>query len=143
MKQLLNDSKALLRSAIPYVRASDVYVTEDIRMVRNSGSYPAIGLKDGGISYGTEASDQGDTTIRLTAVAYVHLTRQEAGIMGAAGSKGVLDVAKDIAAALGDETFSERFDTVRLTDQGGSEVLLLDDKAISMVPLSFEFVIYA
>lgn len=142
MKQLLTDSKAALQAALSYVRNSDVYVTEDIRLVRSSGSYPAVGLKDGGIVYGTEASDQGDDTYSLIVCAYVELTRQEAGIMGAAGQKGVLDVAKDMVTTMKAAALSGRFDARRVTAQDGSEVIPLDGRAVTMVAVHMEFDIY-
>ena len=143
MKQLLTDCKKALRDTLAYIRNSDVYVTEDIRLVRNAGAYPAIGIKDGGIRYGAEASDQGDETYSVTFAAYVNLTRQEAGIMGAAGQTGVLDFASDIIACIQDEDFSGRFDAVLVVSHGESEVIGDESRALNMLPIKFEFVIYS
>jgi hypothetical protein len=143
MKQLLTDCKKALRDTLAYIRNSDIYITEDIRMVRNAGAYPAIGIKDGGFRYGVETSDQGDVTYSVTFAAYVSLTRQEAGIMGVAGQKGVLDLATEIIACITGEAFNGRFDAVRVISCGESEVIGDETRALNMLPIKFEFDIYS
>lgn len=143
MKTLLTNCKARLRAQIAYIRSSDIYITEDIRLIRNSGSYPAIGLKDGGVQFAALAGDQDEDTLQLTAAAYVSLQQQEAMLIGAAGQHGVLDVAEDIIAALKDYTFAGSYDTALPLTQGESEILGEDGQAIMMVPVVMQFTRFA
>ena len=141
MKQLLTDCRQTIRTGLTYIRPTDVYITEDVRLIHRAGSYPAIGLKDGGINFGQEASDQGDQTYGATVAVYVQLTRQEAAIMGAVDQKGALEVAADVVSLLKAATFG-RFDAVRVISQSESEILVADGQAIVMLLVRFEFDIY-
>lgn len=141
MKQLLRACQQALRSGLAYIRPTDIYITEDVRLIRRAGSYPAIGLKDGGIKYGEETSAQDDQTYGLTAAVYVLLTRQEAALMGAVDQKGALDVAAEATAILRPATFG-RFDVVRVLSQGESEILVSDGQAILLLLVRLEYDIY-
>ncbi len=140
MLTLLKDTKTRLRSSISYIRNNDIYITEDIRLVRKSGNYPAIGIKDGGIQFSSLVSVQDDDTLQLTIVAYVSLQKQEAMIIGTSTYKGVLEVATDIITHLSDHTFNDRFETALPLSLGESEILVEDGKAIMMVPVVMQFV---
>lgn len=139
MKTLLTNCKTRLRTEIAYIRSSDIYITEDIRLIRNSGSYPAIALKDGGVQFAALAGDQDEDTLQLTIAAYVSLQKQEAMLIGAAGQKGVLDIAEDILTALKDYTFTGVYDTALPLSQGESEILEDEGRAIMMVPVVMQF----
>lgn len=139
MKTLLTNCKTRLREQIAYIRSNDIYITEDIRLIRNSGNYPAIGLKDGGVTFDAAAGDQDGDTLQVTAAAYVSLQQQEAMLIGAAGQKGVLDIAEDIIAALKDHTFAGVYDTALPLSQGESEILVDEGRAIMLVPVVMQF----
>jgi hypothetical protein len=121
------------------MRSADIYITEDIRLIRKSGSYPAIGIKDGGIQFASLAGDQDEDTLTVTIAVYVSMQKQEAMVIGAAGQKGVLDIAVDVLALLKDHTFSGTYDTAIPVTQGESEILIEDGKAIMLVPVIMQF----
>ena len=103
MKAILSAVKSRLRSEISYARNDDVYITEDERMVRTQGDYPAIGIKDSTITYLTE--DKIFTSTFLVSITgYIRLYKPESGIMGddSTGNKGILDLLSDIKTALHD-----------------------------------------
>jgi hypothetical protein len=139
MKTLLMNCKTRLRTEISYIRPADIYITEDIRLIRSSGSYPAIGIKDGGVQFAALAGDQDEDTLTVTLAVYVSLQKQEAMLIGAAGQKGVLDVAEDILALLKDYTFSGSYDTALPLSQGESEILIEGGHAIMLVPVIMQF----
>jgi hypothetical protein len=139
MKTLLENCKARLRSELGFIRTTDIYITEDIRLIRNSGSYPAIGLKDGGIQFSFQSADQEEDTLQLTAAVYVSLQKQEAMLIGAAGQKGVLDIADEVISKLKDYTFSGAYETALPMSQGESEILADENNAVMMVPVIMQF----
>lgn len=139
MKELLTNAKTKLRT-LAWVKDRDVFVTEDIRMVRNFGDYPAIGLKDGGSVPKVETSDQTEWSLTVTAVCYVKLHKPEAAIMGDAstGEPGLLDMADDVIAALYN-TFGGTYDTVTPVSIGESEALLDENQIIQMLPVTLRY----
>jgi hypothetical protein len=139
MKTLLENCQTRLRSQLDYIRRSDIYITEDVRLIRNQGSYPAIGLKDGGIQFGYLAGIQDEDTLQLTAAVYVSLQKQEAMIIGTVGQPGVLAIAADIVTALKDYTFDDTYETALPLSMGASEILIEDKSAIMMVPVLMQF----
>lgn len=144
MKELITATRTTIRTGLSYVRDRDVFVTEDIRLVRNVGGYPAIGIKDGGIAFGYEAGDQGDETLQLSFSLQVKLEKPEASIMGdeSTSSKGVLDLAEDLIELLKDNV-PAGFDSALPVSQGESELLETDNLFIIMLPVVMRFERYS
>ena len=141
MKSEILASKTALQETpdLSYIKDRDIYVTEDLRLIRNSGGYPAIGIKDGGISFPTAAGSQDDENFSITFAVYVQLFKQEAGVMGDTHNKGVLEVAEDLIATLKDNDLGELVDTALPSSQGGSEILSDGHLAILMVPVTMQY----
>lgn len=143
MKTLIEKSLAALQahSTLEYVKDRDIYVTEDIRLIRNQGIYPAIGIKDGGINFQALSGDQDNDTLTLTLAAYVLLAKTGAGIMGdpSTSSKGVLDVAADIIAVLKDNDLGALVETALPVSQGASEILIDDRRFVMMCPVTMKY----
>ena len=141
MKDLIRASKIALQNELGYVRSRDIYVTEDIRLIRNAGDYPAIGIKDGRTDFATLASDQGEEAMHITFVAYVQLYKPESGIMGEVSTdqKGVLDVAQDIIATLRNNDLNYLVASALPVTQAESEILSDGHRAIIMVPVTMKY----
>lgn len=139
MKELILASKAALQAALSYIKNRDIYVTEDIRLIRNSGGYPAIGIKDGAIDFSTLSSDQDEDSLFITFAVYVQLFKPEAGLMGDGSKKGVLDVAKDVITTLRNNDLGGLVDTALPSSQAGSEILSDGNLAILMVPVTMHY----
>ena len=104
MKDLIEAIRTQLRADMTDVRDSDVYVTPSEDFVPANVRPPCIGIKDGRISREEKFGDQMGTWLRVTIVACVALTKEEAAIMGDdSGSRvGILDLADDIHESLDD-----------------------------------------
>jgi len=102
MKALLTAIKARLQQDLSYVRASDVFITEDEHMIPEAVKFPAIGIKDGVIVRRELAGGMLEITLNVNVVIWVKLLKDEATIMGdaATGKKGVLEIEDDIHEAL-------------------------------------------
>ena len=103
MKDLLTAIKSRLQADLTYIRNSDIYVTEDERMLRDAMKSPAIGIKDGAVEYevlGRDEDQQSKLYVKI--IAYVDLQKPGAAIMGdtSAGKKGVLDIIIDCITSL-------------------------------------------
>lgn len=141
MKEAIAASKKALREAavLSYIKDRDIYVTENIRMIRNTGEYPAIGIKDGGIGFATYSSDQDDEEFTITFVAYVQLFKPEEGVMGSVNNKGALDIAKDIISILHSNDLGGLVETALPLTQGASEMIGDDEQVILMVPVTIKY----
>ncbi len=139
MKDLILASKRALQSKIGYIKRRDIYVTEDIRLVRNMGEYPAIGIKDGSTGFATLAGDQDEETLSIIFIAYVQLYKPEEGVMGSRTEKGVLDVADDIVKTLRNNELGDLVDSALPSSQAGSEILSDGNRAILMVPVVMQY----
>ncbi len=140
MKAKIAAIKLLLQAAnISGIIKRDIYVTEDIRLIRSAGGYPAIGIKDGRSNFGVEADDQDEVEQTITLAAYVQLLKPEAGIMGDGLKAGVLDVAAAIRALLRNNTLGGLADTARPISQGESELLTDGTLVITMVPVVMRY----
>lgn len=142
MKDLLSAIKTALRAATTYVRDRDIYITEDVRLIRSAGGYPAIGIKDNGSTYTVETSDQEKETMGVVIACYTQLDKPEAAIMGdpATGAKGLLDLAADILLAL-DTTFSGQVDMSDTSGGASPSELIIDERhAIQMLTLNIEYI---
>jgi hypothetical protein len=103
MKDILLGVRDKLRSSLDYVRGSDIVIVEGDYIMPASIKYPAIGIKDGAISYVEFTQDQKYDAYLVKIICFVQLQKNtEASIIGddAAGQKGVMDVASDCITAL-------------------------------------------
>jgi len=145
MKDLLTVIKSQLQEDLTYIRNSDIYVTEDERLIPEAVKFPAVGLKDGTIDYSIEtqgANEAGDLAVKI--IAYVQLQKPEAAIMGdtATGKKGVLDIIADVKASLRDNKLSGQANEVWLVSETESELLADEETAIQMKSLIMRYVRY-
>ena len=140
MKELILAIQSVLQEKMPFVKPHDVYVTEDVHLIRNAGGYPAIGIKDGSQSFTSLAGDQEDETLSVTIAVYVQLLKQEAGIMGDAGRKGVLDMSQSVVDALRDTTFDGLMSQATPITVGASEFLADETLALVMKTISMQYV---
>jgi len=141
VKDLLLAIKAELQSTVTAVLARDVYITEDIHLIRNAGGYPALALKDGGTDFALESSINETDTLTVTIAVYVKLLKDEAGIIGdsAANQPGVLDLAGEVIAALRDNTLGGVVDLALPVSVGESVTLAIDNLAVQMAPVTMRF----
>lgn len=140
MKALLTAIKSKLQAEISYVKDRDVYVTEDLRLVRSSGGYPALALKDDGISFLVEAGDQVGETLTVKIGCYVKLHKPEAAVMGddPAGEKGLLDIAGDVITST-DSTLGGIVDLSEPVGINGSEMLFDERKGLQFLPVTMRY----
>ncbi|MBW2673868.1 MAG: hypothetical protein JRD89_10715 [Deltaproteobacteria bacterium] len=141
MKNLLNAIKAELQTDLTYVRDGDIYVTEDLRLVPDAVRFPAVGLKDGAISYAIETQNQEEDTLDVDIVAYVELRKPETSIMGdsSAGKKGVLDIITDVVTSLKGNTLSGQADVAVPVSETPSELLADENTAIQMKTITMRY----
>ncbi|MFA5719055.1 MAG: hypothetical protein WC952_15205 [Desulfobulbaceae bacterium] len=140
MEALLDAIKTKLQGSLEYVRDVDVYITEDLGMIRASGGYPAVGIKDGGTDYTVEAGDQRGEELTVQIGCYVKLHKPEASIMGdeSANEPGLLKMAKDIIAAL-DDTFSGLVDLAEPVSVGESAVMFDERRTLQTLTVTMRF----
>lgn len=141
MKNLLNAIKVQLRMSLTYIRNSDIYITEDLRLIPDSVRFPAVGIKDSEITYAIETQNQEEDTLEVILVVYVELQKPEASIMGdsSTGGKGGLDIVTDIVTALKSNTLSGQADVAIPVSETGSELLADEDTAIQMKTLTMRY----
>lgn len=139
MKAEIQTSKTALQTALVYIKHRNIYVTEDIRLIRSQGTYPAIGIKDGATGFATLSSDQDDENFSITFVAYVQLFKPEAGVMGSGVKKGVLDIATDIIDTLRNNDLGGLVESAMPSAQGESQIINDDNLAILMVPITMQY----
>lgn len=139
MKAEILASKTALQTALTYIKSRDIYVTEDIRLIRSQGSYPAIGIKDGATGFSTLSGDQDDANFSITFAIYVQLFKPEAGVMGDGFKKGVLDIASDLIATLRNNDLGELVESALPSSQGASEIINDDNLALLMVPVTMQY----
>ncbi len=144
MKSLLKAIQTQLKTSIGYVRNGDIYVTEDIRLVRDSGGYPAIGLKDNGTGFGFLSGDDQEDSLGVVIAVYVKLLKQSAGIMGDASSsnKGLLEIAADVVADLKDNKLGNIVDMALPKNIGASELLVTENLWVQMIPIQIQYTRY-
>ena len=145
MKELLTAIKSQLQTDLTYIRNSDIYVTEDERLIPEAVKFPAVGLKDGTIEYSVETQGADETSdLIVKIIAYVQLQKPEAAIMGdpATGKKGVLDIIADAKVSLRDNKLSGQADEVWLMSETESELLADEETAIQMKTLTMRYVRY-
>jgi hypothetical protein len=141
MEALIAAALVKLKTDITYVRDVDIYVTEDLELIRMSGGYPAIALKDGGTVLATETANQGEDVLTLRAGIYTKLHKPGAAIMGdsSASEKGLLVMAKEVLAAL-DDTFTGVADLSEQVSIGESKPLPIDEtRALQMIDVTLRY----
>lgn len=139
MKALILAVQSALRDALPYIKTRDIYVTEDIHLIRNAGGYPAIAIKDGGRDITPLAGDQDEEILSLTLAVSVQLLKPEAGIMGDNANPGALEIADDCINILRDNTLGGIVDTAAPVSVAPSELLLTDNLALVMVAVTMRY----
>lgn len=142
MKAEISAIKAVLQAGLSGIKSRDIYVTEDIRLIRATGGYPAIGIKDGTTNFDTEAGDQVEVVQTVTLAAYVQLFKPEAGIMGDTIQKGVLELAADIIVLLRNNDLGGLADSSLPLSIGASELLTDGNLVIQMAPVVMQYTKY-
>lgn len=119
-----------------------IYIMTD-RVIPEITDFPAIGLKDGNITYniigGTMAGGaEFEEILQIKVTAFVELLRQEEVITGDGHGKGILEVAGDIKAALlGYLVNTAALDPLTILSEGESQVMSSDTVMIQMKELIF------
>lgn len=142
MEELLAAIKPALQDGMASIKSRDVFITEDIRLIRSTGGYPAIGIKDGATLITTLASDQEELEQTVTLACYVQLFKPEAGIMGDINQKGVLRLAKDIKGLLKNNPLGGLVESALPVSIGPSELLTTENLAITMVTVTMRYTRY-
>lgn len=140
MKALISAAKTALQTALTTVRSSDVYVTEDLGLIRASGGYPAVGIKDGGTDFATEAGNQRGDTLTLKVGIYVKLHKPEAAIMGddSASEPGLLDLALAVIGAL-DSTLGGAVDLAEPVSVSESRLMFDETRSLQTLDVTMRF----
>ena len=123
MKALLTNIKAVLQAQVDYIRDVDIYITPHENFIPAGTKYPAVGIKDGNIkSTVLMGGDLSDRVKAVKLIPYVRLFDGEKAVMGFGPDKGILDVAKDIKAALKDNLLDiPGLELVTVSEEQGSE----------------------
>ena len=144
MKALLSAIKAQLQTDLTYVRDSDIYITEDERLVPSSIRFPAVAIKDGAVNYSVATQSQETGELNIKIIAYVQLQKPEASIMGDASTskKGVLDMIADVITSLKYNTLSGQADSAFPVSETESELLADEETAIQMKTVTMRYMRY-
>ena len=139
MKALLNAIKSQLQTDLTYIRNSDIYVTEDERLIPEAVKFPAVAIKDGTVEYkvlGRDEDQESDLLVKI--IPYVRLLKPEAAIMGdtATGKKGVLDIIADCITSLKFNKLSGSVNRAVPVAESESELLADEETAIQMKSLT-------
>ena len=135
MKDLLTAIKSQLQTDLTYVRNSDIYVTEDERLIPEAVKFPAVGLKDGSVEYTSLGRDEDmQSKLYIKIIAYVQLLKPEVSVMGdsATGKKGVLDIIADCIISLKFNKLSGIVNRAVPESETESELLADEETAIQM-----------
>lgn len=141
MKSIIAAIKIRLKTDLTYVRDSDVFATEDENIIPAAVKFPAVGIKDGPITYAIETANQESDELMVDIIAYVQLSKPEASIMGdaAAGKKGVLDIIADIKTSLTGYTLGGIVEVAVPVSEGESELLADEEEAIQKKRLTMKY----
>lgn len=142
MLDLIKATKAALQASatLGYTRDNDIFITENIRLVRAAGEYPAIGIKDDGTGFSFMASNQEEDTLGLVVVVYAKLLKPEQAVTGGVlGQPGVLEMAQDVVTVLKDNTLGGQVETALPVKAGASEILVSKKLSIQMLPIHFKY----
>jgi hypothetical protein len=141
MKALISALQTQLQTSLAYVRDSDIFVTEDDRLIPAAVRFPAVGIKDGPIVYEMQTNMHEQHILDVKILAYVQLRKPEASIMGDASTskKGVLDIIDDIFTALKNNLLSGQADIAWPIGESESELLADEDTAIQMKSITMRY----
>ena len=142
MKNLLTAIKTQLQADLIYVRDSDIFVTEDEILVPEAVRFPAVGLKDGPVSWSVISQGPSkEQTLTVTVIAYVEIIKPEVSIMGdaASGKKGVLEIIDDVRSSLDENTLSGQASNAEVVSESASELLGDEETMIQKKSISFKY----
>ena len=144
MKELLTAIKSQLQADLGYVRAPDVFITEDENLIPAAIKFPAVGIKDGPVQRIEMIGGMIEYLMTVKIVALVQLTKPEAAIMGdsVTHKKGILDMEKDIHESLDENLLSITGMTsaVAAANQAESEVFGDEVEVIQRKIITYEYV---
>ena len=144
MKELLTAIKSQLQADLGYVRAPDVFITEDENLIPAAIKFPAVGIKDGPAQRIEMIGGMMEYLMTVKIVALVQLTKPEAAIMGdsVTHKKGILDMEKDIHESLDENLLSITGMTsaVAAANQAESEVFGDEVEVIQRKIIGYEYV---
>jgi len=144
MKQLLTKIRARLQNDdnLSYVQNSDIFIIEndDWRPPATVG-FPAIGLKDGAITYAIETANQESDELRVHIVAYLPLTENlEESIVGNDSDiKGVIEIIQDIKTSLTSNFLDSTVDVAVPVSEEGSGLIEFEDENIQTKRLAMRY----
>jgi len=146
MKALLSAIKAQLQTDLTYIRDADIFITEDERLIPEAIKFPAVGLKDGEITYEIETQNQETHELFVKIIAYVEIRKPEAAIMGWTFPeyeyKGALDIVADCVTSLKNNTLSGQADVALPVGETEAELLADENFAIVMKTVTMRYVRY-
>jgi len=150
VKALLTAIKTQLKTSLTYVRDSDIFVSEDERMISDAVKFPAVGLKDGTITYTRATKSQEDQELQVKIIAYQELRKPEASIMGHTSigeepiitHKGVLEIIADIITSLKNNLLSGEVHSAFPIAESESELLADEETAIIMKSVTMQYFRY-
>ena len=144
MKALLTAIKAQLQKDLTYIRDRDIFVIEHETLLPEAVKFPAVGLKDGAITYNRRTKSQEDDQLHIKIIGYTQLDKPEAAIMGdaATGKKGALDLIADIKDSLKNNTLSGLADSAWPVSESESELLIDEKTATQMKSLTMQYMRY-
>lgn len=138
MKTIITNARTRLRSRISYVKDANVFVSENEIMLPDSVTFPAIGIKDGGVKHVTDYQDGEKIEMRLNVTAYVQNHKSEENIMAA---HGVLSVVDDIITALNNNTLDISGVYLAVVESETESKTLFNDRAemVQMKTVTFRY----
>ena len=141
MKALIKAIKTQLQTSLTTIRNSDIFVTEDERLIPSSVKFPAAGIKDGPIAYEMHTNIQEKHELDVKIIIYVQLHKPEASIMGDTSTTqlGVLDLTATVYTALKNNFLSGQADIAWPVSETESELLADDDTAIQMKIITMRY----
>jgi hypothetical protein len=142
MKALLTAIKTQLQSDLTYVRASDIFVTEDESLIPETVKSQAVGLKDGPVIRKELAGRMMEYNMTVKIVLYVQLLRPEAAIIGDGTQKGILDMEADVHTALDENLLgvAGMQSAVAAPDQPESELFGDETNAFQRKIITYEYI---
>ena len=143
MKELLTAIKTQLQTDLTYVRAADVFITEDENLIPDAVKFPAVGIKDGPVVRTEEAGGMMEYALTVKIIPYVQLSKPEAAIMGdtSTGKEGILDIEADIHESLDENLLSitGMISAVALPNQPESELFGDETEVVVRKVTSYQY----
>ena len=143
MKELLAAIKLQLQTDLTYVRAGDVFVTEDENLIPSAVKFPAVGIKDGPVVRTEEIGGMMEYALTVKIIPYVQLSKPEAAIMGdtSTGKEGILDIEADIHESLDENllAITGMISAVALPNQPESELFGDETEVVVRKVISYQY----